>query len=71
MAKKESTKKSEGTAPKKESAPKKITKEFKDGETYILRGNGVAPSLLKGMEYKVSAFQARLFTDKGYGEIID
>jgi DNA-binding protein H-NS len=69
MAKKATTKKSGAAA--KEAAPKKVQKEFKHGETYTFKGNGVAPSLLKDMEYKVSAFQAKLFTDKGYGQVID
>jgi hypothetical protein len=71
MAKKATTKKASGAAAKKAPAKKKPAREFKDGETYQFKGNGVAPSLGKGMVYKVSAFQAKLFTDKGYGEVID
>lgn len=69
MAKKV-TDKSEGAA--KKAAPKKKAKRtFEAGKSYTFKGNGIAPSLVKGMEYKVSAFQAELFTSKGYGEVID
>lgn len=71
MAKKETTKKSEGTA--KKAAPKKKApvKELIDGQMYTFRGNGIAPSLKKGMEYKVTAAYARHFINKGFGEVID
>lgn len=50
---------------------KKVAREFKAGETYTFKGNGVAPSLLKGMEYKVNAQCAEHFTKMGFGQVID
>lgn len=70
MAKKVIKKKSEGT-PEGETVKKKKARKFKAGQTYQFRGNGVAPSLLKGMVYKVSSLQAELFTKNGYGQVID
>lgn len=69
MAKRQTSKTTGPVA--KTAAPKSIKKEFKDGIIYTFRGNGIAPSLLNGMEYKVSAFQARLFTERGFGQVID
>jgi len=70
MAKKQNTKKSEGTADKKVT-PKKAIIKFEAGKMYKFRGNGIAPSLKKGMEYKVSGQYAEQFIKNGYGEIID
>lgn len=70
MAKKQTTKKSEGTAEKK-ATPKKAIRKFEAGQMYTFRGNGIAPSLKKGMEYKVTAQYAEHFIKNGYGEIID
>jgi hypothetical protein len=70
MAKKQTTKKSEGTAEKK-ATPKKAIIKFDAAKMYKFRGNGIAPSLKKGIEYKVSGQYAEHFTKNGYGEIID
>jgi hypothetical protein len=75
MAKKQTTKKSEVTAEKKatpkKATPKKAIRKFEAGQMYTFRGNGIAPSLKKGMEYKVTAQYAEHFIKNGYGEIID
>jgi hypothetical protein len=73
MADKKATKKVEkkATAKTTKKETKKVSRSFTPGQTYNFKSNGIAPSLVKGMVYKVSALQAEVFTKNGYGEIID
>lgn len=70
MAKNSTSKKGESVA-KKPATKKAPVKKLIDAEMYTFRGNGIAPSLKKGMEYKVTGFYAAHFIKQGYGEIID
>ena len=63
---------SKGTQ-KKKAAPvaKKMERDFNPSKMYQFESNGIAPSMAKGMRYKVTGVLAGHFMKMGFGKIID